>query len=234
MRGNGHEQPDPRRADDGDRPRHRPCDRLRELKATPRTVASGNYGAANPPVLTIRSGDTVVIHALLINRPARLEKDGVDPAQVETELHAVHDGMPASARIRRALPDRPAAIEGAEPGDTLEVRIRKVDFAVYPTTSCSRQPAGSSRRSRSRTTSARPPPDAPRKAGCHKAAQQVLRWQRSVRRPSLDATRSRLSGNRTASCPSRRSVLHGVPSADEYPLPPPQCPWYRPACSGHE
>ena len=45
-----------------------------ELEATPQTVAWGHYDATDKPVLTIRSGDTVVIHTLLTNSPASLEK----------------------------------------------------------------------------------------------------------------------------------------------------------------
>ena len=102
-----------------------------ELKATPGTVAWGHYDSADRPVLTIRSGDTVVIHTLLTNSPAGLEKAGVDPAQVEPELRAVYDGVPASARGPGGhILTGPIAIEGAEPGDTLEVRIRKVDLAI--------------------------------------------------------------------------------------------------------
>ena len=102
-----------------------------ELKATPQTIAWGHYDAADKPVLTIRSGDTVVIHTLLTNSPAGLEKAGVDPAQIEPALRAVYDGVTASARGPGGhILTGPIAIEGAEPGDTLEVRIRKVDLAI--------------------------------------------------------------------------------------------------------
>ncbi len=102
-----------------------------ELKATPQTVAWGHYDATDTPVLTIRSGDTVVIHTLLTNSPAGLEKAGVAPADVEPALRAVYDGVPASARGPGGhILTGPIAIEGAEPGDMLEVRIRKIDLAI--------------------------------------------------------------------------------------------------------
>jgi acetamidase/formamidase len=102
-----------------------------ELKATPQTVAWGHYDAADRPVLTIRSGDTVVIHTLLTNSPAGLEKAGVEPEQIEPALRAVYDGVAASARGPGGhILTGPIAIEGAEPGDTLEVRIRKIDLAI--------------------------------------------------------------------------------------------------------
>ena len=54
-----------------------------ELAATPTTVAWGNYDAAKAPVLRIRSGDTLVVHTLLTNSPAGLERNGVKPEDVE-------------------------------------------------------------------------------------------------------------------------------------------------------
>ena len=102
-----------------------------DLKPTPQTVAWGHYDASDKPVLTIKSGDTVVIHTLLTNSPAGLEKAGVAPADVEPALRAVFDGVPASARGPGGhILTGPIAIEGAEPGDTLEVRIVKVDLAI--------------------------------------------------------------------------------------------------------
>ena len=102
-----------------------------ELKATPQTVAWGHYDASDKPVLTIKSGDTVVMHTLLTNSPTGLAKAGVAPADIEPALRAVFDGVPASARGPGGhILTGPIAIEGAEPGDTLEVRIRKIDLAI--------------------------------------------------------------------------------------------------------
>ena len=102
-----------------------------ELKATPQTVAWGHYDATDKPVLTIRSGDTVVIHTLLTNSPAGLEKAGVVPDAIEPALRAVYDGVPASARGPGGhILTGPIAIQGAEPVDMLEVRIRKVELAI--------------------------------------------------------------------------------------------------------
>ena len=41
------------------------------LPATPKTVAWGHYDARTPPVLRIRSGDTVIFHTVLTNSPDR-------------------------------------------------------------------------------------------------------------------------------------------------------------------
>jgi acetamidase/formamidase len=102
-----------------------------ELKPTPQTVAWGHYDANDKPALTIKSGDTVVMHTLLTNSPTGLERAGVAPHDVEPALRAVFDGVPMAARGPGGhILTGPIAIEGAEPGDTLEVRIRKIDLAI--------------------------------------------------------------------------------------------------------
>jgi acetamidase/formamidase len=101
------------------------------LRATAQTVAWGNYDAKAKPVLTVKSGDTVVIDTLLTNSPTGLERNGVKPADVQQSLRDVFDQVPASARGPGGhILTGPIAIEGAEPGDTLEVRIRKIDLAI--------------------------------------------------------------------------------------------------------
>jgi acetamidase/formamidase len=101
------------------------------LEVTPGTVAWGNYDAAAKPVLTVRSGDTVVVHTLLTNNPTGLERNGVPPDQVEASLRDVYANVPASARGPGGhILTGPIAIEGAEPGDTLEIRILKIDLAI--------------------------------------------------------------------------------------------------------
>ena len=101
------------------------------LEVTPSTVAWGNYDAAAKPALTIHSGDTVVVHTLLTNSPAGLERNGVPPDQVEASLRDVYANVPATARGPGGhILTGPIAIEGAEPGDTLEIRILKIDLAI--------------------------------------------------------------------------------------------------------
>jgi len=101
------------------------------LEATPTTVAWGNYDATSRPALTVRSGDTVVVHTLLTNSPTGLERNGVPANQVEAALRDVYANVPASARGPGGhILTGPIAIEGAEPGDTLEIRILKIDLAI--------------------------------------------------------------------------------------------------------
>ena len=102
-----------------------------DLPATPQTVAWGHYDASSKPALTIKSGDTVVVHTLLTNSPTGLEKAGVVAADVQQSLRAVYDGVPSAARGPGGhILTGPLAIEGAEPGDPLEVRSLKIDLAI--------------------------------------------------------------------------------------------------------
>jgi acetamidase/formamidase len=99
------------------------------LLVTPTTVAWGNYDASAKPALRIRSGDTVVFHTLLTSSPTALEKAGVKPSDVEPELRTVFDQVKDRGPGGHILTG-PVYIEGAEPGDTLEIRIRKVELAI--------------------------------------------------------------------------------------------------------
>jgi acetamidase/formamidase len=99
------------------------------LKATPQTVAWGNYNAAATPVLRIHSGDTVIFDTLLTNSPAGLERNGVPPDQVEKSLREVFDHVTDRGPGGHILTG-PVYIEGAEPGDVLEIRIKKISLAI--------------------------------------------------------------------------------------------------------
>jgi acetamidase/formamidase len=99
------------------------------LNAAPGTVAWGNYDAAKTPVLRIHSGDTVVFRTLLTNSPTGLEKAGVAPDQVEQALRDVYAQVTDKGPGGHIL-NGPVYIEGAEPGDTLEIRIKKIELAI--------------------------------------------------------------------------------------------------------
>jgi acetamidase/formamidase len=101
------------------------------LKVTPETVEWGHYDAAAKPVLTVRSGDTVIFDTVLTNSPTGLEKNGVPADQVEQSLKDVFDRVPLADRGPGGhILTGPVYVEGAEPGDTLEIRIRKISLAI--------------------------------------------------------------------------------------------------------
>jgi acetamidase/formamidase len=96
-----------------------------KLKATPETVAWGYFSAAAKPVLHIKSGDTVEIQTLITSSPERLVAAGVKPADVEPELRAVYEKVTDKGPGGHIMTG-PIYIEGAAPGDVLEVRILKI------------------------------------------------------------------------------------------------------------
>src|SRR6476620_10290207 len=61
-----------------------------QLKPTPKTVAWGYYDASTPPVLRIKSGDTVELQSLITSSPTRLEGAGLPADQVEQSLRDIH------------------------------------------------------------------------------------------------------------------------------------------------
>jgi acetamidase/formamidase len=99
------------------------------LAATPTTVAWGYYDAKAQPVLRVRSGDTVVIDTLITNSPMGLEKAGVPPDQVQQSLRDIYKEVTNKGPGGHILTG-PIYVEGAEPGDTLEVRILKIELAL--------------------------------------------------------------------------------------------------------
>jgi acetamidase/formamidase/pimeloyl-ACP methyl ester carboxylesterase len=106
-----------------------PRPRTHELKASPRTVAWGYYDAAAKPALRIKSGDTVEVQTLITNSPEGLERALLPPAQVEQALRDVFKEVTDKGPGGHILTG-PIHVEGAEPGDTLEVRIRRIGLAL--------------------------------------------------------------------------------------------------------
>ena len=99
------------------------------LKPTPKTVAWGYYDASTPPVLRVKSGDTVEVQTLITSSPKRLEGAGVPPAQVEQSLRDIYDQVKDKGPGGHILTG-PIYIEDAQPGDVLEVRILAIRLAI--------------------------------------------------------------------------------------------------------
>src|SRR6266849_6450350 len=100
-----------------------------QLKPTPKTVAWGYYDASTPPVLRIKSGDTVEVQTLITSSPTRLEGAGVKPAEVEQSLRDIYKEVTNKGPGGHILTG-PIFVEGAEPGDVLEVRIKAIKLAI--------------------------------------------------------------------------------------------------------
>jgi acetamidase/formamidase len=96
-----------------------------ELRSSPTTVHRGYYDATLKPVLTINSGDKVRVWTTTGN-PRYFENLGVPKEKIPPELYAAFEGVQDSERGDHTLIG-PMYVNGAEPGDTLEVRILSVD-----------------------------------------------------------------------------------------------------------
>src|SRR6266567_3681158 len=98
-----------------------------ELKLTPANVHWGYYDARLKPVLKIASGDSVRVETMVAGGLERLKLAGVSDAEIPDSLK----------RIEKSVTDRgpgvhpltgPIYVDGAGPGDVLEVRILGIEF----------------------------------------------------------------------------------------------------------
>ncbi len=99
------------------------------LLPTPKTVTWGYFDARIPPVLRIHSGDTVEIEALVAGGVQALEAAGLPPDQVQPALREVEREVKDRGEVPHILTG-PVWVEGAEPGDVLEVKILSIALVV--------------------------------------------------------------------------------------------------------
>jgi acetamidase/formamidase len=113
--------------------------RTHRLQATPATVAYGYYSASAKPALRIASGDIIDVDTLLTNTPAGLTRAGVPAEKIQQSLTSIVADVTGDARGPGGhILTGPVYVEGAEPGDTLEVKILSIDLAIdYAYNGCS-------------------------------------------------------------------------------------------------
>jgi len=99
-----------------------------ELKASTRTVHRGFFDASLKPVLTVNSGDIVKLETATGN-PRYFEQLGVPKEKIPAELYDVFEGVDNAGRGDHTLTG-PIYINGAEPGDSLEIRLRAIDLRL--------------------------------------------------------------------------------------------------------
>ena len=98
------------------------------LTPSPNTVVWGYYWSETPPVLEIESGDIVKVHTLITSNPFELERIGIPTDEIEKELKDVQ--VVKNRGVGPHVLTGPISVEGAEPGDVLEVRILSVELAI--------------------------------------------------------------------------------------------------------
>jgi acetamidase/formamidase len=110
---------------------------IHSLPAGPSTVAFGHYDPEKPGVLRIQSGDLVDVTTMLTSNPTRLQQMGLPASEVQPELAAIYEQVTDRGPGGHILTG-PIHIDGAEPGDVLEVRILSVDYSIpYGYNGCS-------------------------------------------------------------------------------------------------
>ena len=109
------------------------------VPSRPETVSWGWFPLDKPPVLTIASGDTVRIDTLShagatqnAHPEVSLGELGIEPDQIledVVDFWASRDGRARDGRSGHVITG-PIAIEGAEPGDVLEIQILELTTRV--------------------------------------------------------------------------------------------------------
>ena len=109
------------------------------LEATPATVAYGYYWSDAPPVLRIDSGDIIDVDTLLTNTPAGLAKAGVADDKIQASLKAIVTEVTGDRKGPGGhILTGPVYVEGAQPGDVLEVKILSIELPLdYGYNGCS-------------------------------------------------------------------------------------------------
>jgi acetamidase/formamidase len=101
------------------------------LEVTPATVAYGYYWSDAAPVLRIDSGDIIDVDTLLTNTPTGLAKAGVPDDKIQASLKAIINEVTGDKKGPGGhILTGPVYVEGAEPGDVLEVKILSIELPL--------------------------------------------------------------------------------------------------------
>src|ERR1044072_3815357 len=105
--------------------------RTHRLEVTPGTVAYGYYWSEAQPVLRIAAGDRLGGDKLLTNPPEGLQRAGVAEEKIQASLRAVVGEVTGERRGPGGhILTGPVYVEGAQPGDVLEVNVLSIDLAI--------------------------------------------------------------------------------------------------------
>ena len=98
-----------------------------DVLLTPDHVHWGYYDASVAPVIHVASGDRVRVETMVAGGLQRLRLAGASDAEIPESLKEVERRVTARGPGAHPLTG-PIYIDGAEPGDTLEVRILSIEF----------------------------------------------------------------------------------------------------------
>jgi acetamidase/formamidase len=102
---------------------------VHQLQASPQTVVVGYFSAQAKPVLRIASEDIVEVDTLITSEPVGLRQMGLPESEIQPSLINITKRVTDQGPGGHILTG-PIFVEGAVPGDALEVRILGVDLAV--------------------------------------------------------------------------------------------------------
>ena len=95
----------------------------------PRRSPTATTGPRRRRSLRIASGDIVDVDTLLTNTPPGLQRAGVPPERIQASLKAIVAEVTGDRRGPGGhILTGPVYVEGAEPGDVLEVKILSIDL----------------------------------------------------------------------------------------------------------
>ncbi len=101
------------------------------LEAAPNTVAVGYYWSEAKPALRIASGEIIDVDTLLTNNPAGLARAGVPDDKIQASLKTITTEVTGDRRGPGGhILTGPVYVEGAQPGDALEVKILSIDLPI--------------------------------------------------------------------------------------------------------
>jgi acetamidase/formamidase len=101
--------------------------RTHELTLTPEHVHWGYYDSRVAPVLRVASGDRVRVETMVAGGLQRLRLAGASESEIPDSLKAIEQRVTERGPGVHPMTG-PIFVEGAEPGDTLEVRIQAIEF----------------------------------------------------------------------------------------------------------
>src|SRR5437870_308711 len=105
--------------------------KVHRLEATPATVAYGYYWSEAKPALRIASGDVIDVDTLLTNSPTGLQRPGVPEEKIQESLKAIVAEVTGDKKGPGGhILTGPVYVEGADPGDALEVKVLSIVLAI--------------------------------------------------------------------------------------------------------